>query len=287
MAKKVPWAENQFTQSFRNKSLRNTIMNTPIDTTRPRLSQEQIDQQHKKYSITEYASYSDFEAKNERYSRTAVIRELNAENKTFKSTKQKEKYIREQTTERLQSQWRFYEHREGLIETGQYDEIRTEQHRQQYISHLRMANVDADVIENIERLTPEQWSRLNAFPDVDPKSFKNRLLPNMRDIYSSTLEIDTDKYDVIKDEIKEAFESAGLKFIENKKADGQVDVIKRRKFPALAAAYYEGRFEIKRKANGHYSVPFIGSTDGKNAQTARDFIKYLDRVSIDYDVDDD
>lgn len=283
--------KNTFRQSFIDKRNRGLIENTQVDYERLRdrpLAQEQVDNIHKKYSITYYSSRHDFDEHYSKAARTAVIADIRASHKEFKTDKAKQDYITNQVNERLDKQWEFYQHRELLIQSGQYDEIRTEQHRQQYIEHLRLANVDADVIENINRLTPEQWARLITYPSVDPSTPTTRILPQMTDIYSSTYQYDSDKYDVVKQEIQEAFKDAGLEYIENKKAKGQTEVLKRRKFRSLATAYYEGRLEITRKANGAFSVPFIGSTDSKKTgRVTKDFISYLDKVSDDFDLDED
>lgn len=283
--------KNTFRQSFIDKRNRGLIENTQVDYERLRdrpLAQEQIDNIHKKYSITYYSSRHDFDEHYSKYARTAIITDIKQSHKQFDNDKQKQEYITNQVNERLDKQWEFYQHRELLIQSGQYDEIRTEQHRQQYIEHLRLANVDADVIENINRLTPEQWARLISYPNADPSSPMSRLLPQMTDIYSSTYEYNADKYDVIKQEIKEAFTDAGLTFIENKRAKGQAHVIKYRKFEELADAYYNNKLHIKRKPNGAFVVPFIGSTDSRaTGKITKDFLKFLDKNPRDFDIDED
>lgn len=261
--------KKQFYPHF--KSINETIANTPIDISRSLLSPIEIERIHKRYNIRTFSTRQEFDEAYYSDAYNAALRDakMNPDSKI------------ESVKSRLDKWYDYYEHREQLIATGQYDDIRAETYREQYLSHLRMANVDNDIIKNIENLTLDQWRTLYQQPDTDVSSIKDRELPSISNIYSYDSHT-TDAYKQIGEEIRQAFKSAGLEFKEYGDKQEDNKVLMRRKFSKYAEAVLDGRIKLTNKADGSISVPFIGNTKGKNADVANDFIDYLEEIAEDF-----
>ena len=291
MAKRPSSVTEVIDKKYMGKSFSNTIMNTPVDTQRLQnspLTQEQVEQVKKKYNIKSYSDRMQFESDYSRDARRTIVQDMQIANKTakergekipfkFNSDNAREKYINQQVNERMEKWYSYYEHRELLILSGQYDEIRMNMYREQYISHLKLGNMHEEVIRNINELTPEQWKKLVEQPDARVDSEKTRELPFLSNIYS--YDSRTDNSDTIQ-EIKEAFKSAGLEYksfpIEHARD------LKRKKFEALKDAYYEGRYDLHQNDKGEWVAPFIGKENGKDSDIVLELVDYIDKHSEEY-----
>lgn len=251
------------------------IANTPIDYTRLRenpLSQEQIAEVKRKFSISDYGSKIEFETHHAQTARTAIVTEIRKMDMSFASKQEREQYIDREVQSRVQKEWEYVQHRELLIESGQYEEIRLKQYKEQYVSHLKLANMDYETIANVEKLSDKEWEQLISFPDATPNSPGIRALPAIQDVYSYTNVTNKDKNTVIKDEIKEAFKDAGLTF-ETYNEEDNPDTIKRKNFKKLATAAHAGRIKITYDRNSKsYYIPDLGDT--RYSKIAKDFMDY-------------
>lgn len=285
--------EINLSKKYMGKSMSETIRNTPVDYDRLRnspLSAEQVEQVKKKYSIRTYNSREEYMFLNADDARRAIIQDMNIANKTakergekipynFKNETTRDNYIDKQMTIRMNEWYSYYQKRELLILTGQYEEIRLKMYKDQYLSHLKSGNIGKDVIKNIEDLTLEQWQQLVQQPDTKVDSDKTRELPSLSNIYSYDSKVDNTAN--IESEIKEAFKSAGLEFKEYPE-ESNANVI-RKKFPKITEAYYEGRYDLHKNDNGKWVAPFIGTEDGKNSDLVKELIDYIDKHSNEYE----
>lgn len=278
-------------KKFMGKSVSNLIKNTPVDIQRVNtspLSQEQVEEVKKRYNIKTFNSQAQFNFNYYDDARRTLIEDMRLANKTakergeklpynFRNNDTREKYLETKVNERLNSWYSYYQHRELLILSGQYEELRAGLYKEQYLKHLKLGNISGEVIKNIENLSLEDWQKLIRQPDAKVDSVKNRELPALSNIYSYTPNNNSQN---IENEIKEAFKSSGIEFVSY--PEENADDIKRKKFAKMCEAYYEGRLQIYDKGNGHFSVPLLGSTDGKNAKIVKEFIEYVDKHSDEY-----
>ena len=285
--------EINLSKKYMGKSMSETIRNTPIDYDRLRnspLSAEQVEQVKKKYSIKTYSSKEEYMFLTADDARRAIIQDINIANKTakergeklpytFKNEVTRDNYIDKQMTARLEEWYSYYQKRELLILSGQYEELRLKMYKDQYLSHLKSGNISKEVIRNIEDLSLEQWQKLVQQPDAKVDSDKNRELPSLSNIYSYDSKVDNSAN--IESEIKEAFKSSGLEF-KSYPEENNADVI-RKKFPKITEAYYEGRYDLHKNDNDKWVAPFIGTEDGKNSDLVKELIEYIDKHSNEYE----
>ena len=292
MAKRPSTVVEALDKKYMGKSFSSKIMNTPVDTERLRsnpLSPEQVEQVKKKYSIKTYSSREEFNFNYIDDARRTITQDMIIANKTakqrheslpykFRSDNAKIEYIDKVANERLDKWYSYYQHRELLILSGQYDELRSQQYREQYLKHLKMGNISGEIIRNIEDLSLEEWNKLVQQPEPQVDNQNNRKLPFLESIYSYASH---DKAPDIESEIKEAFKSAGINFKEFPEESAKDN--KRKKFRAIADAYYEGRYDLHQNAEGKWVAPFIGTEGGKDSDVVLELVDYIDRHSDEYD----
>lgn len=288
-----PKIVNTLDKKYMGKSVSKTIMNTPVDYQRLHnspLSQEQVEEVKKRYGISTFNSEAHFKFEYTDDARRTIVQDMKLANEQakargekepykFRNTQTRENYIDSQITKRLNEWYSYYQKRELLIQSGQYDEIRLSMYREQYLSHLKLGNVDGSVLKNIEELSDEDWKKLVQQPDPRPDSIKTRELPSLANVYSYDSKVDNSAN--ITKEIKEAFESAGLTFKEYPEEDNKSLI--RKKFPKITQAYYEGRYDLHQNDKGKWVAPFIGTEDGKNSNMVKELIEYIDKHSDEYE----
>ena len=289
MAKRPNSVTEILDKKYMGKSFSSKIMNTPVDTERLRnnpLSQEQVEQVKKKYSIKTYSSREEFDFNYIDDARRTITQDMIIANRTakerheslphmFRSDNAKIEYVDKLANERLDKWYSYYQHRELLILSGQYDELRSQQYREQYLKHLRMGNISGEIIKNIEDLSLEEWNKLVQQPDANIDSPNNRKLPFLESVYSY---MSHEKTPDIESEIKEAFKSAGINFKEFPEEHARD--LKRKKFDAIVDAYYEGRYNLHQNAEGKWVAPFIGTEGGKDGDLV---LELVDRIGRDSD----
>ena len=275
-------------KKFMGKSYSSTIMNTPVDYERLKsspLSQEQVEQVKKKYNIKTYVDRMQFESEYTTSARRTIVQDIEIANKTalergekapfrFNSKLARENYITQQVNERMDKWYSYYEKRELLILSGQYDEIRMKMYHEQYISHLKLGNVSEELLRNIQELTPEQWKKLVEQPDARVDSDKNRELPSLSNIYS--YDTRSDNANIVK-EIKEAFKTAGIEYKSFPQEHARD--IKRKKFEAIKDAYYRGDYNLHKNDKGDWVAPLIGTENGKDSDIVLELVDYIDKHS--------
>lgn len=292
MAKRPKTVSEILDKKYMGKSFSSNIMNTPVDMERLRnnpLSQEQVEQVKKKYSIKSFSSREEFNFNYLDDARRTITQDIIIANKTakerneelpykFRSDETRMNYIDKIANERLNKWWSYYQKRELLILSGQYDEIRSQQYREQYLKHLHMGNISNEIIKNIEDLSLEDWNKLVQQPDTNVDSPNIRKLPFLESVYSY---VSHEKAPDIESEIKEAFKSAGIEFkpYVNEKARD----LKRKKFDAITKAYYEGRYNLHKNDKGKWVAPLIGTEDGKDSDLVLELVEYIDKHSNEYD----
>ena len=279
-------------KKYMGKSISNTILNTPVDYERLRnspLSATEVENIKNKYKIKTFSSREEFMFIYTDDARRTIIQDMNIANKTAKERNEKlpfnfrnettrDNYIDKQITERLDKWYKYYQHRELLILSGQYEEIRLNMYKEQYLSHLKSGNISKEIIKNIEDLSMEDWQKLVQQPDAKVDSDKTRELPSLSNIYSYDSKVDNTAN--IESEIKEAFKSSGIEFKEYPELNN-ADLI-RKKFPRLTEAYYEGRYDLHQNDSGKWVAPFIGTEDGKNSDLVKELMEYIDKHSDEY-----
>ena len=293
MAKRPSNVVEALDKKFMGKSFSNTIMNTPIDTERLQnspLAPEQVEQVKKRYNIKTFPSRDNFNYNYFDDARRTIIEDMTRANKLaterheplpykFRSDNAKEEYVNRLANERLDKWYSYYEHRELLILSGQYDDLRAEQYRTKYLEHLKLGNISGEVIRNIKDMSLEEWKKLVQQPETQVDKENYRKLPFLESVYAYSSHT-TSEIKSIEDEIKEAFSSADIEFKsypEEKPRD-----IKRRKIAALTDAYYMGNYDLHKNSQGKWVAPYIGTEDGKDGDIVLELVDSINRNSDKY-----
>lgn len=79
--------------------------------------------------------------------------------------------------------WEEYLHREDLMISGQYDDLRASNFRNNYLKSLSLLGVDHQIIVNLETLTEDEWSRLMEYPNKDNLKARKYYMPAIQDYY--------------------------------------------------------------------------------------------------------
>lgn len=86
----------------------------------------------------------------------------------------------------LDTLWREYEHRDMLIRTGQYEEIRYQYYRDKYVAAMELRNVDSKYVNRIKSLSLEQWKQLINVPNSSKSRTDDKALPVLGGGFVST-----------------------------------------------------------------------------------------------------
>lgn len=149
--------------SMLNKSvISESIINTPVDDYKYALSaphsastQAKVRDIYERYKITQYESMEQY-------------REVLA---TYGLNKQQQDIM-----------VRDYMHREKLMVTGQYEELRYKAYKENYIKAMRESGMPEYAIDNIEKLSIKDWRKLAIAPaDMDNKD--KYALPNIEEFH--------------------------------------------------------------------------------------------------------
>lgn len=203
-----------------------------------------------------------------------------------------------------------YKHRDELIRSGQYEEYRLSSYKQRYIRALKIANIDPAIIKNIEKLDLSKFSDLMGLRDARTDTTSKYRLPQLGGFNYYSIGINyNDKTKEIEDEIRGAFNEAGLSFNEKiidnpiqfkpmetqytlrntleRLFPSQVEYLnsattekeyKERAFKLLEEKILQGK-KIYKEKNGIATLSFIGQSipTSKNYTFVYDFKKYLNR----------
>ena len=203
-----------------------------------------------------------------------------------------------------------YKHRDELIRSGQYEEYRLSSYKQRYIRALKIANIDESIIKNIEKLDLSKFGELMGIRDARITTTGKYRLPQLGGFNYYSIGINyNDKTKEIEEEIRGAFNEAGIMFDENIIANpikfkpmetqytlrntlerlfpSQVEYLnsapnekeyKQRAFKLLEEKILQGK-KIYKEKNGIATLSFIGKSipTSKNWSFVLDFKKYLNR----------
>lgn len=114
--------------------------------------------------------------------------------------------------EKLDDMWRDYQHRHLLIKSGQYEEWRYTSFRENYISAMKNSAFSLEAIKNVENIPLEKWKEIIALPTVDKHKPGDTLFPKLGGFQYGKIAVKFAK--AATDEIKEAFRTLGLTYIE-------------------------------------------------------------------------
>ena len=124
------------------------------------------------------------------------------------------KYI---SKEEIDKRWKDYNHRDILISSGQYDELRISQYQEAYAKKLRKAGYPEDVAHNIEKLTPKQFNEIMLLPNADKTNLKSSVLPDIGNFQyhiKGVMYLPEDTIDTNINDIIEVFNRVGYKWDE-------------------------------------------------------------------------
>lgn len=120
------------------------------------LSDKEISQAYKDFQITRYASKEDF--------MSHMSSKL--------SPSQKEVYYQD------------YTHREALIASGQYNKLRAEDYKRNYLrAYSHMTGYDNDIYDKISSMPISSWIKLSSLQRSKKNKMPSRLLPNLNIYY--------------------------------------------------------------------------------------------------------
>lgn len=182
--------------------------------------------------------------------------------------------------------WAEYRHRHDLILTGQYDEWRQEQFKENYIEGMRKLGATQKEIDILTSISPEQFEQLSNIPNTNKDSIKDKALPELglfnyddkstlyevrkqlKVLLSRELGIEYEYDDSIKvDKVK-----ALLKVEDRRDVDTTNELTE---YWSSIRAFPEYRIKLSKpdkNGNQHYYIPFLGSEYGKNAEIVRDIL---------------
>lgn len=125
----------------------------------------------------------------------------------------------------LEKAWREYQHRDDLIISGQYEDLRAEIFRDNYLKAMEKTNLSPEAILNVQKLSLENWKTIMTLPKSNKKDEKDTLMPHIGGFhYNAASE---DYITAVIGEIKTAFDTLGVKYVEE-------DVIKKKTEIAIA-----------------------------------------------------
>lgn len=143
-----------------------------------RLTPEQILIEKNKYNIPIFDNYQNFKENARRYGNY--------------------------TNKEILREWRRYKHRDLLIATGQYQEIRSEEYRVNYVRAMAEKGIDQNLIEFILNLSLEEWNNFSILPTTDKGSRLKHQAPDLSQFYIE----DTDDIGDLNEEIFRTLEQA-------------------------------------------------------------------------------
>lgn len=157
----------------------------------------------------------------------------------------------------LEALWIEYEHREKLIVTGQYEKIRLDMFRQNYIKGMERLGMSKAEIEHFKKLTDKQLDELIMYPRVEKGSEKSTYLPQLG-LFNYD---DKESLSRVRADLEEAYEAVGLETLQDENFDRYKN-------------YKVKLSKPNKKGEQHYYIPFVGSETGRNADLVRDILEY-------------
>lgn len=287
-----------------------------------KLTEQQVVEVYNKYGLTIIDNPTTYY---DNPTRTHNIRQyVVKENKdTIKAIKKKggdvEKFIQDKVRDRINQDIKDYEHRDALIRTGQYDEIRTRLYKVNYVESMQAWGIDESLIKAIEKASPTELAVLFTTPDAKKDSKDRYALPVLGFYYG---ELKGEQLNEVEERIRDAIIGAGIN-IPDEDYNGEDDTPSnaiityqlRRSFTTTEAStarnmyrrlpkdmrpvglnygnlyhsmllqYQAGKLKIRRSKAGNLYIPFVGSTNpkSKNPKFLSDFVEFADALGVDID----
>lgn len=113
----------------------------------------------------------------------------------------------------LEQLWREYQHRDDLIISGQYEDIRAQMYRDNYLKAMRKSGIYPEAIKNVEALSLENWKTIMELPSANKKNPKDTLMPHIGGFHYGSVSA-TFINNAIED-IKNAFKTLGVEYIDD------------------------------------------------------------------------
>ena len=162
------WAQEQLDAYYSRRGISQTIRDTPVK------------------NVDYYLSYTDVKAIYEKYN-IRYFRNKEEFNKYFKD----EGLINthgniEDRKGLLDKMWEDYKHRDALIRTGQYEDIRTQVYKENYIKALKAIGAPEYVINTLEKIDLKKWQILSVTPNADKGEESDTILPHLGGFAYST-----------------------------------------------------------------------------------------------------
>ena len=188
--------ENTVKEFYNASRVSESVRNTELDFTRLRRNTAN-NPDINKYKETIYQTYN--------------IRQFNSKQEFFDEHRG---YVNEDDLARL---WKDYEHRDKLIQSGQYEEMRLRGYQSAYVEKLKKTGYPKEVISNIEKLDYKDFSRIALLPNADKSSLKKSVLPDIGSFYYPTVGVAHPIADILErnvNDIVELFRNEGFEWEE-------------------------------------------------------------------------
>ena len=281
------WTEQEIDKFYTKKKVKNSILNIEVDKTRnDMMSTNQIKEIYNRYNINYYATYRDF--------RNSFIEDR----KQVVDGKEIIKKIQTVPDEMIQEMYKAYQHRDALIRTGQYEEIRIEMYKNSYMKSLEAIGISKAQRDLIDKLPLSVWKDVASVPNPDKTSISSTKLPHLGGFSYSTKgdEVkDIDAENIWKD-VLAAFDITDIPVINQEFEDVKkryVNVVRiipkerRKNINEKSIKDYEqssislvspftkkDKKRVKKSKKGNLYIPFVGSqrAGSKNQDIVTDII---------------
>ena len=154
---------------------------------------ERVEEVYKKYGIKQYS----LDKAGEKQFR---LDKLNNSNKDL-------------SNKELEQLWQEYHHRDDLIVSGQYEDIRAQLYRDNYLKAMRKSGIYPEAIKNVEALSLENWKTIMELPSANKKNPKDTLMPHIGGFHYGSVSA-TFINNAIED-IRNAFKTLGVEYIDD------------------------------------------------------------------------
>lgn len=164
---KKDWVSEQLDKYYSNRGIAQTIRDTPI-IGEPIHSIREVSQIYERYNIREFKNKEEFV---KHFTNEGLIDNV------------KDLPNRQALLDKM---WEDYKHRDALIRTGQYDDIRTQIYKDNYIKALKAIGVPEYVINTLQKISLDKWDILATTPNPNKDSKSDTLLPHLGGFAYST-----------------------------------------------------------------------------------------------------
>lgn len=267
-----------------------------------RKSEAYVNEVYSNFRIARWSSRSDYEGVARENFRTAVVKD-NRDTLRKMNPEQRKEFIEAETNKKLEQGWNFYQHRDDLIATGQYEEYRYGDFRNKYVENMRTWAIDEKYIKAIEGANIEQLKNLFRFPNVRKDEKQKTELPILGFSYGrlsgaqlaeaeSAIRTALAGSGIPVDEVADTEEvnkyvraktyttiertPASNAYRRLRTADRPETDTYEELFDKMVDSYEQGRLGIHRTKAGNVYIPFVGSTrkGTKNEQFMSLFERY-------------